>query len=96
MQVRMRKNLVAVKKLGKPTSSKSQLDGLIHMPDVANNQGIVRFIGPQVEGLEPDQKVFYGNKMTPIRMNGEDILIMEEDNVYAVVEEAQNEEASKE
>lgn len=95
MQVRMRKNLVAVKKLGKP-HSKNQLDGLIHMPDVANNQGIVRFVGPQVEGLEPNQKVVYGNKRTEIRMNGEDVMIMEEDNVYAVVEEAAYEEASKE
>lgn len=93
MQIKMRGNLVAVKKLGKP-GQKSELEGFIRMPEVADNQGVIRFIGPDVEGLREGQRVFYGNKRTEIRMNGEDVFIMEVDNVYATVEDVEDETQS--
>jgi co-chaperonin GroES (HSP10) len=89
-KIHMRKNLVAVSKLGKP-SKKSSLDELVVTPETAEAQGVVRYKGPEVEDLLVGQKVFFGNKRHELRLNGEDVLVMEESNIYAIVEESGSE-----
>lgn len=91
-QIRMRKNLVAVQKLGKH-EKKSALDDLISMPEVSNSLGIVRYVGPEVEDLKVGQKVYFGNKRYEFYMEGMNVLVMDEENVYATIEEAIGEQA---
>lgn len=96
--IQMRNNLVAIKKLGKQSGNKGgNLDGLLHMPEVADSQGIIKGTGPEAASdLKPGLKVYYGEKRTQIRMNGEDVLVMEDNNIYAIVDEESSSEETKE
>lgn len=84
MQVKMRGNKIGVQKLGKASKPNSY----IAMPEVVDSLGVIRYLGDNApEDLELGMKVYYGTKRQQIRMGDADIEVMEEDNIYAVVEE---------
>jgi co-chaperonin GroES (HSP10) len=80
--------LVGVEEL---KNSNKESTGAFVLPEMAENLGIVRYVG---EGLPPSQgplrvgdKVYFGSKRETVRMKGVDILIMEYTNVIGIVEE---------
>lgn len=85
MQVLMRGKRVGVEKLGKVSNSKAYLA----MPEDASAVGFIRFLGKDLVNtdLKVGMKVYYGKNRHELKMNGTDILVMDEDNVYAIVEE---------
>ena len=56
------------------------------MPEVSDSLGIVEFTFEGSKYKEGD-KVHFGSQREMIRMAGMDIMIMGEDNIYAIVEE---------
>lgn len=85
MQTRMRGNRVGIELLAKGSDSKS----LIAMPEDTSAVGVIRYVGDGVTApeLQVGVKVYYGKVHHQLRMNGANILVMNEDNVYAVVQE---------
>lgn len=94
MKVRMLRNLLGVEKLGK--AAKKDDTKLFAPVDVTHNVGVIRYVGEALkEKFSEGQKVYVGNKREEIRMNGADIMVMEEDNVIAI-EEASDEDQKTE
>lgn len=89
MPVLMRGKRVGVEKLGKASSSKA----FLAMPEDASAVGHIRYLGKDLvnSDLKVGMKIYYGKNRHELKMNGVDILVMEEDNVYAVVEEEREE-----
>lgn len=82
----MLRNLVGVEKLGKPTK---QSGALFAPVDVTHNVGIIRYVGEDLVGkFHPGQKVYVGNQREEVRMASADIMVMEEKNIIAIVEES--------
>ena len=92
MQVLMRGKRIGVEKLGRVSNNRTS--SLLSMPEDASAVGFIRFIGKDLvnSDLRIGMKVYYGKNRHELKMNGMDILVMDEDNVYAVVED-DNEEA---
>lgn len=90
MQVQMRGKRIGVEKLGKASARK---DSFLAMPDDASAVGFIRFLGKDLSNsdLKVGMKVYYGKNRHELKMNGMDILVMDEDNVYAVVEDSSDE-----
>lgn len=86
MQVLMRGKKIGVEKLGKTATTKS----FMAMPEDASAVGYIRYLGKDLvnSDLKVGMKVFYGKNRHELKMNGTDILVMDEDNVYATVEES--------
>jgi len=80
----MLRNLLGVQKLSKPNR---KLDNSIFAEvEVSFNQGIVRYVGQDLSSkFAEGDRVFFGNQRTEIRMFGEDIMVMDEANVYAKI-----------
>lgn len=95
MKVRMLGTLVGVEKLGK--SSKKQGEGLFASVDVTHNLGIIRYLGASIceDGLKVGMKVYIGNQREEVRMEGVDIMVMDQKNIIAIVDDA-DEEPQKE
>lgn len=88
MQVRMLNNYVGVEQVGK-TSKK---DGMFAEVETTNNLGKIKFVGEEADKrFQVGQKVYFGNKREEIRMSDADVLIMEDSNIYAIVEDVQDE-----
>lgn len=88
MQVRMLNNFVGVEQVGKTSKN----DGMFAQVETTNNLGIIKFVGEEADKkFKVGQKVYFGNKREEIRMSDADIQIMEDENIYAIVEEAANE-----
>lgn len=85
MQVLMRGKRVGVEQAGKSASR----DSLIAMPEDSSAVGTIRFVGGSVEDkrLKVGTKVYFGKGHHQLRMNGMNILVMDEENVYAIVQE---------
>lgn len=68
--------------------------GVFHIPDDNNAVGIVRYLGEDLKAtdLKIGDKVYYGDARQKLTMEGTEILVMDESNILAVVEEAANEE----
>lgn len=83
MQVLMRGKKVGVERLAKSTSA-----SFLAMPEDSSAVGTIRYVGKDLSNsdLKVGMKVYYGKNRHEIKMNGLDIFVMEEDNVYAVVE----------
>lgn len=91
MQVQMRGKRVGVEQVGKTENSKS----LLAMPEDASAVGIIRFVGSVSEDLKVGTKVYFGKSHHQLRMNGMNILVMDEENVYAIVAEDSGAEDKK-
>lgn len=92
MKVKMLNNLLGVSKVGKSNKT----DGLFADVETTQNLGIIRYLGEDVsEKFKVGQKVYFGNKREEIRMDSADIIVMEEDNIYAIVEEDSDGEDQK-
>ena len=88
MKVRMLNNFVGVEQVGK-TSKK---DGMFAQVETTNNLGIIKFVGEEADKkFQVGQKIYFGNQREEIRMSDEDIQIMEDSNIYAIVEDVSNE-----
>lgn len=85
MPTQMLGKRVGVEKLSKTAKSNS----FIAMPDDASAVGFVRYVGDEVENskLVVGAKVYFGKNRHELKMDGVDILVMDEDNVYAIVNE---------
>lgn len=87
--VRMLRNLLGVEKVNK---SKKEAGSLFANVDVTFNTGIVKYVGEDLAGkFSVGQKVIIGNKREEVRINADEIMVMEETNVFAVVEDESNE-----
>lgn len=85
MPAQMRGKRVGVEKLGKSTNQAS----FIAMPEDASAVGFIRFLGDGLKDsdLKVGMKVYFGKDRHELRMDGKDILVMNEENVYAVATE---------
>lgn len=82
----MRGKRVGVEKIGRSAKSGT----FIAMPEDTSAVGIIRFVGDAITSsdLKVGMKIYYGKNRHELKMNGTDILVMDEDNVYAIVEES--------
>jgi co-chaperonin GroES (HSP10) len=83
MPTQMRGKRVAVEKLTKAADS----SGYLAMPDDVSAVGFIRHIGSGLTetDLKVGMKVYYGKNRHELKMDGTEVLIMDEDNVYAIV-----------
>jgi hypothetical protein len=83
----MLRNLLGVRPLNKPAGREE--GELFVKPESAFNVGVIEFIGEDLRDgkYTQGQKVYIGNQREQIRIDGMDIMVMKEDNVYATVEE---------
>ena len=81
-------NRVAVEPLIKSKSS----GGLLQMPDDSHNTGKVKFIGPECIGIEVGQTIFFGNQREPVKVNGNEFIVMEDSNVFGILDEEKDQE----
>ena len=79
--MRMLGNKVAIQSLAKSIEKK----GLLQMPEDSFNTGKVKFIGPDCKGLELGQVVCFGSQRETVKVNGEEFIIMESDNIYGIL-----------
>lgn len=77
---------IAVQPLSDPDTTAS---GLLYIPETAKereDQGIVKYIGPEVETVKPgDYVLFSGYTGTQLLVENEMVIIMPEDAVQAIV-----------
>lgn len=77
---------IAVQPLSDPDTTSS---GLLYIPETAKereDQGIVKYVGPEVETLKPgDYVLFSGYTGTQLLVENEMVIIMPEDAVQAIV-----------
>ena len=60
--------------------------------ETSNNVGIIKFVGETAnKEFKVGQKIYFGNKKEEIRMRNMEIQIMEDANIYAIVEDVNNE-----
>lgn len=87
----MRGNKLGVEKLGKSDRKNSY----IYVPESTENLGLIKYIGSNVSpDLSVGMKVFYGDQRTRITIAGSEVEVMEDSNIYAIVEDS-NDEAKK-
>lgn len=80
----MLRNLLGVKGLGKAKRN----TGLLVDTETSHNVGVIKYVGADLQDkFSEGQKVYIGNQREQIRMGSDDIMVMEEANVYAIVEE---------
>jgi len=74
----------------KKAKEKNSGDMFIKDVKVSNNFGVVRFIGTQVKdsSLKVGDQVYFGNKIEPIQIGSEEILVMEARNVIGIEKES--------
>lgn len=86
MQVLMRGKRVGVEKL---TKSVSTAASLFAMPEDTFSMGIIKYVGDGLvdSDLKVGMKVHFGDQRQPMKMSGVDILVMEETNVLAIVQD---------
>lgn len=93
MQIQMRGNKIGVQKLGK--ASKKDENPLIVMPESGDSLGIIKFLGAGApEDLKVGMKIYYGTSRQQIKMSGMDIEVMEDDNIYAIAKDSDEETKS--
>lgn len=86
MQAQMRGSRVAVEILGKSSNKGS----LLAMPEDASASGVILLLGKDLASsdLKVGQKVYFGKNHHQLRMEGRNVLVMDEDNVYAIAEDS--------
>ena len=94
-KVIMQRNLVGVVDLGKTAKRKQDASIFVEL-EAVQNCGIIRYLGPEVSpNLRIGQRVYVGNVRELIQMAGEEVMVMKEENVIAVVEVPHAEEPEK-
>jgi len=89
MKIRMLNNLIGVEQVGKTTKN----DGMFAETEVTHNLGLIKFVGESAdEKFSVGQKIYFGNERESIIMSSEEVLIMKDTNIYAIVEDVSNEE----
>lgn len=92
--VKMLRNLLGVEKMGKP--SRRNAGDLFAPTDVSFNLGTIRYVGEELQSkFSVGQKVYIGNQREELRIEGIDIMVMEEKNVIAIVEDSHEEAQSE-
>lgn len=87
MSVKMLNSYIGVEK----SKKSKQGEGLLHIPEVADSVGVIKFLGEDYKGeLQIGDKVYFGDKRNEVRMGKMDIQVMLPDNIFAVVKESQN------
>lgn len=85
MKLKVSKGKILVGKVGKQTK---QSQNMFVMPEVTDSLGIIKYVG---EGVDPSfqvgTKVYYGKSRQEVRISGEDIFVMDEENIIAIVED---------
>ena len=89
MSVKMLRNLIGVVPAGKNTNRKQ---GLFVMPETSNNLGVIKYVGEDVKTFKPGEKVYFGNSRETIIMQGEEVMVMEESNIVATLEDEDQDE----
>ncbi len=93
MQIQMRGNKIGVQKLGK--ASQGNKSTLIVMPESGDALGVIKFLGVDApKDLEVGMKIYYGTSRQQVKMSGMDIEVMEDDNIYAIAKDSDEETKS--
>lgn len=84
MTINMLRNMVGVEQLSKGSGG-----DVFANTEIADNMGVVRYVGPDVDvkGIKLGVKVFYGDERALIRMGGQDVIVMQDSNIIALVAE---------
>ncbi len=86
MKIRPLKNKVLLK----PEEVKEQKIGKLFIPDSAQEKktiGDIIAVGPEVEGIKVNDQVLYSKYSgTEVELDGEKLIILEEDDVIAIIE----------
>lgn len=85
MKVRMLANKVAIEPISKVR--KNQSGSLLTMPDTADCTGVVKYVAEDVKSVEKGQVVCYGTSRQRVKLGGEDLEIMEPDNIFAILDD---------
>jgi len=88
--IQMRGKNVGVVKVKETKKSAGTFDSIIALPDDDNSAGIIKYLGKEMSensDLKVGTKVYFGGKRYTVVIGGEEILIMDEDNIVAVSEE---------
>ena len=90
--IQMRGNRVGIEQLKASAKSNS----VFSLPEDSNASGVIRFLGSSLTNsdLKLGMKVYYGTKRQTMTIDGMSILVMEEDNIVAVEEDASEQKAS--
>lgn len=88
----MVRNLVGVVISDKSVNKKQ---GFLIEVEVSNNLGVIKFAGPDVKDLKVGNTVYFGNARETITMQGQEVMIMEESNIVAILEDEEKHEESK-
>lgn len=92
--IRMRGKLIGV--VSNKKAHKNRGLGVI-VPEDTNNSGHVRYIGEDVDNtdLKVGMHVIFGNKREPVNVDGEEILVMDQENIFAEKLEENEEKTQK-
>ena len=82
--IKMRGLLVGIEGLTKLNSRSTES---FIVPNTVKNIGLVRYISSAVADIALGDKVYFGDKYECLKIEGEDILVMHEENVYATIED---------
>ena len=83
MKVKLQGNKIAVESV-----NKVKKHGFMEMPESDDNTGRIKFIGQDYDGnFKLGQVVCYGDQRQNIKLDGNDLQIMEPDNIFAILEE---------
>ncbi len=81
--IQLRGNRIAIEKIKKQT--KNTTNGFLVMPDSEEYLGIIKFIGESsATDLEVGQKVYFSTKFQHVKIQGTDLCIMDDTEVYAI------------
>lgn len=85
MKVQFRNSLIAVEQVNKADRSNRSF---LHQVEDSNSIGVIKFLGDKADpDLKIGQKVAFGNKREPIVIDGTKLLVMESENVVAIIAE---------
>jgi co-chaperonin GroES (HSP10) len=85
MQIQMLGNKIAIEAIDK--IKKKNENALLVMPDHDDSTGVIRHLGEEYAGkLLVGQKVCYGTSRQKVRISGQDLIIMEPDNIFAILD----------
>lgn len=86
MKLKLKGKRIAVEKIKK--QSKSAAHGGIIVPDSEEFLGYIRHVGEDADkSLEVGQKVYFSTAHQQVRMDGKDLCVMEDSQIFAVVED---------
>lgn len=87
MQIKLKGKKVGVEKI-KSQSKADNMGGLLIMPDSEEYLGHIRFVGEEADkSLAVGQKVYFSTSYQQCRMGGRDICVMNDTEIFAVVED---------